>query len=55
MPGNIDKETKDKSIQSHYFIKFDNELTQELFDKLKKLIMNLKKIPVVQIQYLNKN
>lgn len=35
--GNIDRETEKKSIQSHYFIKFDMELTDELFDILSKL------------------
>ena len=33
--GYISKETEDKSIQSHYFIKFDTELTDVLFNKLK--------------------
>ena len=32
--GDIDRETENKSIQSHYFIKFDMELTEELFDTL---------------------
>tara|TARA_B100000508_G_C11442686_1_gene269648 strand:+ start:66 stop:887 length:822 start_codon:yes stop_codon:yes gene_type:complete len=32
--GDIDRETENKSIQSHYFIKFDIELTDELFDTL---------------------
>lgn len=32
--GDISKNTKNKSIQSHYFIKFDNGLTDELFMKL---------------------
>jgi hypothetical protein len=32
--GNLDKETEKKSTQSHYFIKFDIELTDALFDKL---------------------
>ena len=35
--GDIDKETKKKSVQSHYFIKFDNELTEELFNNLKNI------------------
>jgi len=35
--GDIDRETEKKSIQSHYFIKFDMELTDELFDILSKL------------------
>jgi len=40
--GVIDKETEKKSTQSHYFIKFDIELTDALFDKLKKIIYNCK-------------
>ena len=40
--GNIDRETENKSIQSHYFIKFDIELTDALFDKLKKINYNCK-------------
>ena len=40
--GNIDRETENKSIQSHYFIKFDIELTGELFNKLKKINYNCK-------------
>ena len=32
--GIIDKQTSNKSIQSHYFIKFDIELTDDLFKKL---------------------
>ena len=32
--GDIDKETEKKSTQSHYFIKFNIELTDVLFDKL---------------------
>ena len=32
--GHIDRETEHKSIQSHYFIKFDTELTDKLFDTL---------------------
>jgi len=32
--GKIYKETIDKSIQSHYFIKFDGKLTDELYNKL---------------------
>ena len=35
--GDIYKETSSKSKQSHYFIKFDNELTEELFTKLKNI------------------
>ena len=31
------EETKKKSVQSHYFIKFDNELTEELFNNLKNI------------------
>ena len=40
--GVIDKETENKSTQSHYFIKFDIELTDALFDKLKKINYNCK-------------
>lgn len=35
--GNIDKVTSNKSIQSHYFIKFEETLTDELFNKLKNI------------------
>ena len=35
--GVIDRETENKSIQSHYFIKFDIELTDELFNKLNNI------------------
>ena len=36
--GKIDKNTESNSIQSHYFIKFnDDVLTDELFNKLKKI------------------
>lgn len=35
--GDIDTQTDKKSIQSHYFIKFDNLLTDELFDELSKI------------------
>lgn len=34
--GKISKDTHDKSIQSHYFIRFDN-FTKKLFDKLSKV------------------
>jgi len=40
--GDIDKETEIKSIQSHYFIKFDIELTDVLFNKLKNIEYNCK-------------
>ena len=40
--GDIDKETEKKSIQSHYFIKFDIELTDVLFNKLTKIHYNCK-------------
>ena len=40
--GYISKETKDKSIQSHYFIKFNIELTDILFNKLKNIIYECK-------------
>ena len=32
--GNIDRETENKSHQSHYFIKFDNDITDKLFQQL---------------------
>ena len=32
--GEIDKNTKDKSVQSHYFIKFDEELSDDNFERL---------------------
>ena len=35
--GDIDIQTEKKSIQSHYFIKFDKQLTEELFNKLTKI------------------
>ena len=35
--GDIDKVTEKKSIESHYFIKFNTELTDELFNKLKNI------------------
>lgn len=35
--GTIDKKTEEKSIQSHYFIKFDAILTGELFDNLSQI------------------
>ena len=35
--GDIDILTEKKSIQSHYFIKFDKPLTEELFNKLTKI------------------
>lgn len=41
--GNIDKSIDNKSIQSHYFIKFDNELTDSMLDNL------------INIKYINKN
>lgn len=40
--GYISKETEDKSIQSHYFIKFETELTDVLFNKLKNIIYESK-------------
>lgn len=40
--GNIDKETNNKSIQSHYFIKFEIELTDLLFSKLNDIYYNCK-------------
>ncbi len=35
--GNVDTNTNSKSIQSHYFIKFENTLTDEIFNKLTKI------------------
>jgi len=35
--GKISQDIKDKSIKSHYFIKFDNTLTSELIEKIKKI------------------
>jgi len=35
--GEVDRHTKKKSIQSHYFIKFDNILTDELFKELSNI------------------
>ena len=35
--GKIYKETTDKSVQSHYFIKFDEKITDELFNKLSNI------------------
>ena len=40
--GKVDKNTQEKSIQSHYFIKFDIELTDELFDKITKITYDCK-------------
>ena len=40
--GDIDINTDQKSIQSHYFIKFDVELTDELFNKLKNIVYTCK-------------
>ena len=35
--GNISRETDNKSEQSHYFIKFDNQLNDESFQKIKHI------------------
>lgn len=35
--GKIDKICENKSIQSHYFIKFNNDLTDDLFNKLSNI------------------
>lgn len=35
--GKISYEIEDKSTQSHYFIKFDKKITQNLYDKICKL------------------
>ena len=40
--GMIDRETEKKSIQSHYFIKFDIELTDTLYKKLEMIVYNCK-------------
>ena len=40
--GVIDRETESKSFQSHYFIKFDIELTDELFNELNNITYNCK-------------
>ena len=40
--GSISKNIEEKSFQSHYFIKFDILLTDELFDKLVKIDSNEK-------------
>ena len=44
--GTIDKETEEKSIQSHYFIKFDTIFTDELFDKLSQIKYDCKNYTV---------
>ena len=38
--GNISLNTDDKSVQTHYFIKFDKEPEEELIKKLKKIKFN---------------
>jgi hypothetical protein len=35
--GNVNKEIESKSFQSHYFIKFDNGLTDELYQQLSNI------------------
>ena len=35
--GQINRETENKSIQSHYFIKFDKKITDNLLDKLSNI------------------
>jgi len=35
--GKVDKVTENKSGQSHYFIKFTNPLSNEIFDKLSNI------------------
>lgn len=40
--GYISKDTSDKSIQTHYFIKFDAGITDVLFNKLKNIIYDCK-------------
>ena len=38
--GKIDRDTKDKSFQSHYFIKFDDTLTDAMFITLSNIVYN---------------
>ena len=40
--GKIDKITTEKSIQSHYFIKFDKEISDKLIDKLSDILFSCK-------------
>ena len=40
--GDIDLTTENKSTQSHYFIKFDDILTDDLFEKLSQINFNSK-------------
>lgn len=40
--GEISQNTENKSIQSHYFIKFDNELTEDKYNQLSNIIFNCK-------------
>ena len=35
--GDIDRNTETKSVQSHYFITFDNTLTENLYKKISTL------------------
>ena len=40
--GNISKITQDKSYQSHYFIKFEKQITDELIEKINNIDFNIK-------------
>jgi len=40
--GKIEKDTNTKSVQSHYFIKFDNPLTDKVLNKLSKITYSCK-------------
>lgn len=40
--GKLDKNTQDKSVQSHYFIKFNFTLTNDIFDTLSAINFNSK-------------
>ena len=45
--GKIDRKTEEKSVQSHYFIKFDDTIfTDELFDKLSQIKYDCKNYTV---------
>ena len=35
--GNIDKKTENKSVQSHYFIKFHNDVSEEIYKKIESI------------------
>ena len=40
--GEIDKNHESKSIQSHYFIKFENDIDDETLNKLKNISFGCK-------------